>query len=150
MNLRNVFGVLLVTGLVAAGPQDHKPSELVGTWRGTSTCTDLAAAPSCRDETVVYDFTPGPKAGTVVWKADKVVDGKRVPMGEMDLTYDPGQKCWSAEFRSARVHSVWCLVADGTHLTGTGRLLPGQETIRKIDARRDSGKAVLPQPRAGA
>ena len=137
MNLRNMFGVLLVTGLVASGPQDHQPSELVGTWRGTSTCADLAAAPSCRDETVVYDFTPGPKAGTVVWKADKVVDGKRVPMGEMDLTYDAGQTCWSAEFRSPRVHSVWCLIVDGTHLTGTGRLLPGKETIRKIEVRKD-------------
>jgi hypothetical protein len=75
----------------------------------------------------------------VVWKADKVVDGKRQPMGEMDLTYDAREKCWFAEFQSARTHSVWCLVVDGTHLTGTGRLLPGKETIRKIDVRKDSG-----------
>ena len=138
VDLRNIFGVLLVTGLVVGVPQDHKPSELVGTWRGTSTCTDLTAAPGCHDETVVYDFTLGAKPGTIVWKADKVVDGKRVPMGEMDLTYDAGGKCWSAEFKSARVHSVWCLVVEGTHMTGTGRLLPGKETIRKIDVQKDS------------
>jgi hypothetical protein len=139
MDPKNIFGVLLLTSLVAAMPQDHKPSELVGTWRGTSTCTDLAAAPACRDEVVVYDFTLGAKPGTVVWKADKVVDGKRVPMGEMDVTYNAEQKCWFAEFQSARVHSVWCLVVDGAHLTGTGRLLPGKETVRKIDVRKDSG-----------
>jgi hypothetical protein len=139
VDLRIFFGVVLVTTLVTSAPQDHKPSELIGTWRGTSTCTDLAAAPGCRDETVVYDFTAGAKPGTVVWKADKVVDGKRVPMGEMALTYDATQKCWLAEFRSARVQSVWCLVVDGAHLTGTGQLLPGKETIRKIDVRKDAG-----------
>jgi hypothetical protein len=132
-----LFVILLVTGLVGAVPQDHKPSELVGTWRGTSTCTDRVAAPACNDEVVVYDFTPAAKPGTVTWKADKVVDGVRVPMGKMDLSYDAREKCWLVEFKSARVHSVWCLVVDGTHLTGTGRLLPGNETVRKIEAKKD-------------
>ena len=135
-----LFGVLVVTGgLLTAVPEDHQPSELVGTWRGSSTCPDRVAAPACRDEVVVYDFILGAKPGTVVWKADKVVDGKREPMGEMDLAYDAREKCWAAEFRSDRVHSVWCLVVDGTHLTGAGRLLPGKEMIRKIDVRKDSG-----------
>jgi hypothetical protein len=58
-------------------------------------------------------------------------------MGKMDLAYDAREKCWLVEFKSARVHSVWCLVVDGTHLTGTGRLLPGNETVRKIEAKKD-------------
>ena len=133
-----MFTVLVLIGsLLPAVRADHTPSELLGTWRGTSTCTDRVAAPACRDETVVYDFTPGAKPGTVTWKADKVVDGKREPMGEMELAYDAREKCWAAEFRSARVRSRWCLAVDGAHLTGTGRLLPGKETIRKIDARKD-------------
>ena len=135
-----IFAVLLVVSHVATGvTEGQKSSELVGTWRGTSTCTDRVAAPACRDEVVVYDFTPGAKPGTVTWKADKVVDGKRVPMGEMDLTYDAHEKCWAAEFKSSQVQSRWCLLVDGTHLTGTGRLLPGKETIRRIDVRKDSG-----------
>ena len=133
-----IFGIFLVTSLVAVAPQDHKSSELVGTWRGTSTCTDRVAAPACRDEVVVYDFTPGAKPGTVTWKADKVVDGKREPMGEMDLAYDTREKCWIAEFKCPRVYSVWCLVVDGTRLTDTGRQLPGKETIRKIEVKKDS------------
>jgi hypothetical protein len=132
-----MFAILLMASSLAVAQRDHTPSELIGTWRGTSTCTDRAAAPACRDESVVYDFTPGAKPGTVTWKADKVVDGKREPMGEMELAYDAREKCWAAEFKSARVHSRWCLVVDGAHLTGTGRLLPGKETVRKIDVRKE-------------
>ena len=124
-------------GTMAAAPADRDPSELIGTWRGTSTCTDLVAAPGCRDEVVVYELTAGEKPGTVHWQADKVVDGKRQSMGEMDLVYDKDARCWSAEFTSPRVHSIWCLVVEGKHLTGTGRLLPGNQTIRRIDARKD-------------
>jgi hypothetical protein len=32
---------------------------------------------------------------------------------------------------------VWSLVVEGAHLTGTGRQIPGDKTIRKIDARKD-------------
>jgi len=121
----------------SASPDDHKPSELIGTWRGTSTCVDRVAAPACRDEVVIYDFTAGAKPGSVHWKADKVVEGQRAPMGEMDLVYDAGERCWLAEFNSPRVHSVWCLTVDAAHLTGTAWLLPGKQTIRRIDARKD-------------
>jgi hypothetical protein len=113
------------------------PAVPTGVWRGTSTCTDLVAAPACRDEVVVYEFATGAKPGTVHWKADKMVDGQRQPMGEMDLAYDTGDACWRAEFTSPRVQSVWCLVVEGSRMTGTGRLLPGKQVIRKIDVRKD-------------
>ena len=58
-------------------------------------------------------------------------------MGEFDLAYAAAEACWKGEFQSPRVHSVWCLKVEGTRLTGTGRLLPGKEIIRKIDARKD-------------
>jgi len=122
---------------VSAAADGGKPSELVGTWRGTSTCVDHVAAPACRDEVVIYDFTPGAKPGTVHWKADKVVEGQRRTMGEMDLAYDGGEKCWAVEFNTARVHIRWRLVVEGGHLTGTGQLLPGKETVRRIDLRKD-------------
>jgi len=82
------------------------PTQLLGTWRGTSTCTDRVAAPACNDEVVVYEFTKGVKPGTVHWAADKVVNGKREPMGEMDVAYDKTEECWKAEFSSPRVKSV--------------------------------------------
>jgi hypothetical protein len=132
--------LLVLTALPQVGfaaVEAAPPAPPTGTWRGTSTCSDRVAAPSCHDEVVVYEFAAGAKPGTVQWKADKVVDGQRQPMGEMDLAYDAGEGCWKAEFTSPRVHIVWCLAVDGTHMTGTGRLLPGKQTVRKIDVRKD-------------
>ena len=139
---RAVFtlGVLAVSGALlgaAAAPDRGTPPEILGTWRGTSLCTDRVAAPACHDEVVVYEFTAGEKPGTVHWKADKIVDGERGFMGELDASYDAAERCWLAEFKSPRSHTVWCLVVDGDHLTGTGRQLPGKQVIRKIDVRKD-------------
>lgn len=120
-----------------AAPEPAGPASPIGVWRGTSTCTDHVAAPACKDEVVVYEFTAAATPGTVHWQADKVVDGKRQPMGEFDLTYDTDEACWRGEFQSPRVHTVWRLTVDGAHMTGTGQLLPGKETIRKIDVRKD-------------
>ena len=113
------------------------PEQLVGTWRGTSTCTDRVAAPACQDENVVYEFTAGPKPGMVHWAADKIVNGQRERMGEFDVTYDTAEACWKAEFSSPRVKSVWRLTVDGARMSGTGRLLPGNETIRTLELRKE-------------
>src|SRR3954451_17796794 len=91
-----------------AAPADHSPSEITGTWRGKSVCTDRVAAPACKDESVVYDFTAGPTPETVHWKADKIVDGKRLAMGEFDLVYSRSDSCWTAELTTPRFHMVWC------------------------------------------
>jgi len=52
------------------------------------------------------------------------------------LTYDAAEACWTAQFSSPRTTSVWRVVVDGDHLTGTDQRLPGKEIIRQIDARR--------------
>jgi hypothetical protein len=137
---RTVAGIvgLAALPLVSFAAQEDAASAVpTGVWRGTSTCTDRLAAPACRDEVVVYEFTPGAKPGTVRWKADKIVDGQRQPMGELELAYDAPAACWMAEFSSPRVHSVWCLAVDGVRLTGTARVLPGSQIVRKLDARKD-------------
>jgi hypothetical protein len=118
------------------GAVAQNPEHLIGLWRGTSTCTDRVAAPACQDEQVVYEFTAGPKPAMVHWKADKMVNGKREPMGELDMDYDKGEGCWKVEFTSPRTKVVWRLTVDGSHLTGTARLLPGNETVRTVDLRR--------------
>jgi len=131
--LMAVAGVTLGAAPVATG----SPSDLLGTWRGTSVCTDRVLAPACKDEVVVYEFTAGPTPGSVHWKADKVVDGERQTMGEFDLTWAADRTCWAAEFRSPRARTAWCLQVDGKHLTGTGRLLPGNGMVRRMEARKD-------------
>jgi len=140
-----LVGRILATVLVAQVSQvasftlqASDPAQLIGVWRGTSTCSDRVAAPACQDETIVYEFKAGPQPGTVHWVADKIVNGKREPMGELDLTYDTGESCWKVEFTSPRVKMVWRLTVEGRHLSGTARLLPGNETVRKVDARKQS------------
>lgn len=120
-----------------ASVQGQKQPAPTGVWRGTSTCTDRVAAPACKDEVVVYEFTAGAKSGTILWRADKVVAGQRLPMGEMDVAYDTGEACWLAEFKSPTSHIVWCLKVDGAHMTGAGWILPGKQMVRKIDVRKD-------------
>jgi hypothetical protein len=142
-NITRLVGGLLATVLVAQASQvasftaqASDPAQLIGTWRGTSTCSDRVAAPACQDETIVYEFKAGTQPGTVHWVADKIVNGKREPMGEFDLTYDKTESCWKVEFTSPRVKVVWRLSVEGRHLAGTARLLPGNETVRKVDARK--------------
>ena len=131
-----IFLILVITAIAHTAAQD--PGELLGTWRGSSVCTDRQAAPACRDEDAVYEFRPGPRQGVVHWIADKMVDGKRQNMGELDLTYDAAEHCWKVEVASTRLKSVWRLSVSGDHLTGSARLLPGGETIRKLDLKRSS------------
>jgi hypothetical protein len=130
--------VVLVLGSLAVSTVDVPgPEQLIGLWRGTSICTDRAAAPACQDETIVYEFKAGTQPGTVRWSADKVVNGTRESMGDpLDVTYDNTEQCWKVEFTSPRVKVVWRLVVDGRHLTGTARQRPGNETVRKVDARK--------------
>src|SRR3954469_10254751 len=99
-------GLVLVAygqAIPRAQMSEPDPSQLIGVWRGTSTCTDRVAAPACHDETVVYEFTAGRARGSVRWAADKVVNGQRQRMGELDLSYDKTEACWKAEFSSPRV-----------------------------------------------
>ena len=125
----------VAAGHVRAVPLQD-PAQVIGLWRGTSTCTDREAAPACNDEEVVYEFTSGPKPGQVHWIADKIVNGKRQPMGELDMEFDKAEACWKVEFTSPRTKIVWRLTVDGTHMTGTARQIPGNATVRKVDLRK--------------
>ncbi|HEY6931428.1 MAG TPA: hypothetical protein VJA66_17290, partial [Thermoanaerobaculia bacterium] len=76
------------------------------------------------------------KPNTVTAKADKVVDGKRVPMGNLEFTHDAKSGSWTSEIDTPRVHAVWRLTVNGAILTGTLTLLPSKAVVRKIDLRK--------------
>jgi hypothetical protein len=118
----------------------HGVDELLGTWRGTSTCTDKVAAPACHDETVVYDVRRGDKPGHAILAADRIVDGRRVPMGELEFAWDAAMACWRSDFGSPTVTSRWCFATEGAALKGTARLVPGNQVIRRVEAQRVGGK----------
>jgi hypothetical protein len=113
---------------------------LIGTWRGTSLCTNREAAPACADEQVIYDIsaTPG-KADEITVKADKIVDGRREPMGEQTFRPDATSGRWVTEIQTPRVHALWYLSLANGVLSGGMTLLPSTTQVRKIELRRAQG-----------
>ncbi len=119
-----------VQGEALAGPAD----EIVGTWRGRSACVDRQAAPACNDEEVLYEIAANPgQTDSVTVTADKIVDGKRVPMGALDFTYEAASRSWTSEFENPRSHALWRLSVSGTTLSGTLTLLPSKAVVRRLD-----------------
>src|SRR5258707_2715064 len=102
---------------------------VAGDWIGTSTCTDRKLLPACHDEVVIYHFTPkGEDKVHVV--ADKIVDGKPEYMGEFDMTKEGSRLTYEMG------HALWDFHVDGDHITGTLKVLPGENVVRKVDVRR--------------
>jgi hypothetical protein len=126
--------LILVASLQA--PTAHDRTEILGTWQGTSTCTDRIAAPACSDEVIVYEVTPGAAPGMAHQKAFKIVNGQRDLMGEMDFTYSADDHCWRAEFTSPRLTSVWCLAVTGSTMRGSAWLMPGKKVVRVVSAQK--------------
>jgi hypothetical protein len=129
-----VLVVVCALGEASAGPAD----EIVGTWRGTSACVDREAAPSCTDEQVIYEIVARPgQPGSVTVNADKVVDGKRVPMGPLDFNYEAESRSWTSELKTTRTQALWRLSVSGTTISGTLTLLPSKAVVRRVDLRKD-------------
>ena len=130
--------VLFMLAPIARGETPGGTSdEIVGTWRGSSVCVDRQAAPACNDEQVVYEIRGMPgKPNMVTVKADKIVDGKRVPMGDLDFTHEAKSNSWITEFENPRVHALWRLAVSGTTMTGTMMLLPSKVVVRRMDLRK--------------
>jgi hypothetical protein len=65
------------------------------------------------------------------------VDGRRVPMGELEFTHDAKEACWRSEFTTPRVHAAWCLKVDGKTLKGSLRDISANAEVRQVQAKRD-------------
>lgn len=137
--LRILVAVFFLMACLARGEgHDGAVEAIVGTWSGSSICVDRQAAPACNDEQVIYEIHASPgKPDTVTVKADKVVDGKRVSMGDLEFTHDAKSGGWTSEFETPRVHALWRLTVRGAMLTGTLTMLPSRAVVRKIDLRKD-------------
>ena len=127
---------MLALPLRAAPDGAPPPSEAIrGSWRGKSVCTDRKAAPACKDEEVIYEFTPMGET-KVHQKADKLVDGNRVTMGELDFDYDAAGRIWKSEFESPRFHGVWSISVSGDRLTGMLVDVPTRAVLRTVECGR--------------
>jgi hypothetical protein len=120
---------------VHAPRADDDGSKLVGDWEGESKCG--AGFPSCRDEHVVYHVTKPPdEAGNVSIDADKVVDGKPVPMGVIELKYDGAAHTLRGELKNSRYGGVWEFKVEGDTMEGTLTALPEGKVARRIKVKK--------------
>src|SRR5262249_38432514 len=133
----------------APAPRDATPTStlefILGTWTGTSTC--VGNRPACKNETLVYRFIPlEGHPGQVRQLADKIVDGKRIPMGSLIFEVDAHGKTVSNEFMRGETHGVWSYTVSGDTMTGSLVRLPERSKSRDVKAHRVSEREVPDAP----
>lgn len=131
MRIATVVSLLALAAVAVSAGTSPPRAALLGTWRGTSVCTDRVAAPACKDEVVVYRFTPSGR-DSVLLKAYKVVAGEELFMGDLVFGLDAKAGEWVADFHGPRGVSRWSLRAADTLMTGRCVLLPGGERVRRV------------------
>ena len=133
MKVPSLLLLLLLAISSSSTAEEANAKALLGVWRGTSTCVNLEAAPACKNEEVIYEFreTTPPVARKLNLKADKIVDGKVVPMGELDLVWVPAEVAWSCEIQTPRVHDMNPAVSLMEQLA----LLEGHQGVRDLGPR---------------
>jgi hypothetical protein len=126
--------------VVAAAPK----AEILGLWKGTSTCTKVEGNEFCHDETIVYNFTDVPsQPATVGLKAARIVDGTMVRSFDLYLTYRPESHDWNCEFDRADARGAWTYAVADDGLTGRATLLPERTVVRNVTAKRTTKDKVL-------
>ena len=108
---------------------------VLGTWTGNSTC--VGYRPACKNEEVVYRFVEvNGKPELVTLLADKIIDGKRVPMYKLEFQYADADHSLTCEFRRGQTHGVWAYTVSGDKMTGTLVILPDKELGRRVSVHR--------------
>jgi|KBSSwiStaDraftv2_1062776.scaffolds.fasta_scaffold00004_73 hypothetical protein len=121
--------------LLAASPRE----EVLGTWRGTSTCVNKEKHPACKDEVVIYEIRPSKTAAEgIEVSADKVVNGERGTMGVLEFTYDARRKAWTSELTTRRgERALWILPVVGKRIDGELVDLPDGGRVRVVAVKKD-------------
>ena len=133
---RGLIIALLIAGFAFSGKgQDSatpmNASPVTGTWSGESIC--VGDRPACKNEIVVYRFEPVAGKSTVITLlADKIIEGKRVPMGKLDFQYDEAKRTLSCEFTRGQTHGMWEFKITGDTMEGTGIVLPDKSLVRRV------------------
>ncbi len=131
------LGALALLSAAAAGAASRK-DEILGTWRGTSTCVKSPDFPACHDEVVVYEVRDSAAGGdAVTMAAFKIVGGEKQLMGEMDFTWDAKAGAWTSEFQTPRVHGLWTFFVKGGDITGTLVDVPSKQLVRNVSVKKD-------------
>ena len=134
MTKRSLMHLVAALGCCAGVAAQGSPADVLGTWEGESICTVRPSA--CHDEHVIYDVKQADK-GRYSMSADKVVNGERQNMGDLECTYDG--KTLSCPFAKG----VWAFSVTGGKLKGTLKLTDGT-LFRNVEASRKRGADAKP------
>lgn len=138
--IANVALLLALDADVAPAPK----AQIIGLWKGSSTCAKIEGNEFCHDETIVYNFVDVPdKPATVALKAARIVDHTVVRAFDLHLEYRPDTGDWACEFDRDTSRGVWTYVIAGDALTGTAMLLPDHKIVRNVTAKRTTKDQVL-------
>ena len=126
--------MLVAVAVLALGTSTARAqqSPIIGSWHGSSTCADREHWPACHDEEVIYDVVA--RAGvrdTVTLSADKVVNGVRVPMGDLDFA-PAADSTWVSEIATGKSRGRVVLRIVRDHMTGTLMDIPTGRTARTL------------------
>ena len=138
--LANVALLVAMETSVAATPK----VEILGLFKGASTCTKVEGNEFCHDEVIVYNFVDVPgQPATVALKAARIVDGTVLRAFDLYVTYRPETGRWTCEFDRDKARAVWSFVVSADGLTGTAMLLPELKIVRNVTAKRITKDQVL-------
>ena len=131
-NFISCGAALLVVALsVSTATYAQQSSSLLGDWTGESICVGEVGA--CHDEQVVYHFAVSKSdSQKFTLSADKIVNGKPEPMGEIDFAYDAANHILTGEFQNPNTHVVIQLTVKGNMMWGTMMRLPERRVVRQI------------------
>jgi len=134
-----LIALYLATSGGAWAQQQIDLPKILGDWTGESIC--VGNNPSCHDEKVIYHFSRSqadPQKLTLA--ADKIVDGKPEPMGELEFTYDAAKQSLTSEFQNGRYHALWEFKIKGDTIEGTLSRLPEKTIVRRVKVERKDAK----------
>ncbi len=108
------------------------PDPVAGTWEGSSLC-QVKPSP-CNDEHVVYRVTgTGPRH--YKFDAFKLIGGKELFMGTIDLTYDPARHSLDGSIWGQRGTATVHFSLMGNHLSGSMTLDGKLYRLIEVDKR---------------
>jgi hypothetical protein len=126
-----LFAALAVNCAFASTASAAPCPSLAGTWLGTSHCSDLGAAPNCREERVRYRIAGA--AAALTMQGERAAPEGFVPMGDIRLTCDPRQGRWISDIVAPNFRGRWSFSRVGKMLTGELRLDNGIVS-RRVEA----------------
>jgi len=138
-----IFLTMFFTAL-CVGPATAQTPSIAGDWSGESICVGEVGA--CHDEQVVYHFTVSkadPQKFTLA--ADKIVNGKPEPMGEIDFAYDAANHILTGEFQNSRTHLLFQYTVKGNMMWGTLMSLPERRVGRQIRVTKSESNQATPK-----